>query len=339
MPQSFDQIQKNLKAKSFAQVYLLHGDEPFYIEQISDFIENHALTPADRSFNQYVLFGKDLNVPGLLTYAKRFPMMSEKQLILVKEAQAIQGLESKDQTRFLEDYLRNPLASTILVLCFKEPVDERKAWVKAFDQKGVLFSSKKLYDNKLPDWVANYCHERGVKVSRKAIEMLVEFVGNDLKRLVSEIDKILLNLTVNQEITADTIEKFVGVSKEYNIFEFQKALIQRDVLRANRIASFFAANPKENPLMPIIIVLFNFFSKLLIVHATGDKSDKNLAVVLGIHPFFAKDYTVAFKNYSLDKNIKIIHYLREADLQAKGVDAGAKDEADILKSLVFSILH
>jgi DNA polymerase-3 subunit delta len=339
MPKLVQDVLKELKKKHFAPLYLLHGDEPFFIDKVTDFIEENALPVADRSFNQYILYGKDLTVPSLLSYAKRFPMMSERQLILVKEAQGIQGIEQKEMQAALEAYAKNPLPSTVLVLAFKDSVDERRTWVKAFDQQGILMSSKKMYDNKIPDWIIDYCHESGVKISPKAVQMILENVGNDLKRIASEIDKIIINLKVNEEINASVVERFVGISKEYNYFEFQKSLIQKDVLKANQIVNFFASNPKDNPLAPIILLLFNFFSKVLLAHTTSDKSEKNLAAVLGVNPFFVKDYIQTLRHYSLPKVVQIIHEIKEIELQAKGIDSVSSPDSEKLKELTFKILH
>lgn len=339
MPKSSVDVLKDLKKKNFVPLYLLHGDEPFYIDKIADFIESNALPVSEQSFNQFILFGKDITVPSLLSYAKRFPMMSDRQLILVKEAQAIQGIDQKEMQKLLEDYAKRPLDSTILVLAYKDTVKEHLNWVKAFDQHGVSMPSKKLYDNKIPDWVLGYCHENGTKISPKAVQMLVENVGSDLKRLASEIDKILINLRVDEEINAGIVEKYVGISKEYNVFEFQKSLTNRDIMKANQIINFFAKNPKDNPLPQIIILLYNYFSKVLLVHATQDKSEKNVAAILGINPFFAKDYMLAVRNYSMGKVAHILHEIKIADLRSKGIEGGAADEEAILKELTFSILH
>jgi DNA polymerase III subunit delta len=339
MPKSAAEILKDLKKKSYAPLYLLHGDEPYYLDKVADFIEENALSPADRSFNQFIFFGKDLTIPALLANAKRFPMMAERQLVMVKEAQAIQGLEQKEMQVALENYIKNPLPSTILVLVFKTSADERKSWVKTFDKVGLVMPSKKLYDNKLPDWILEYCHENGLKISRKAIEMLVENVGNDLKRLASEIDKIKLNLRIDEEINAQVIERYVGISKEYNYFEFQKALINRDVLKANQIVNFFAANPKDNPLAPIVLLLYNFFSKVLLTHATPDKSERNLAAVLGVNPFFTKDYLQAIRSYNLAKVVQILGEIKRLDLKSKGVESGSLSDGEALREATFRILH
>jgi DNA polymerase-3 subunit delta len=330
---------KSIKKDAIKPLYFLHGEEPFHIEQIIDKIQHLAIPANEKGFNEFILFGKDLNVGALLNYARRFPMMAEKQLIIVKDAQQIQGIDQKENQKLLEDYALNPLSSTILILAFSNAQDERKAWIKAFGKNGVLHNSKKFYDNQLPEFLADYCHSKGVKISMKAIQLLIEHIGNDLKRLTSEIDKVVLNVKLGEGIDADTIQKYVGISKEYNVFELQKALIQRDVVRANQIIVYFGNNPKDNPIQPILIILYNFFSKVLLVHAFSDKSESGIASLLKVNTFFAKDYLNAARNYSLHKLTSVIHSLKIADLKSKGVDTGEESEGDILQKLVFEILH
>lgn len=333
------ELLKSIKKDVIKPLYFLHGEEPFHIEQIIDKIQHLAIPAHEKGFNEFVLFGKDLNAGTLLNYARRFPMMAEKQLIIVKDAQQIQGIDQKENQKLIEDYALQPLASTILVLAFSNSQDERKTWVKAFGKNGVLHNSKKFYDNQLPEFLADYCHSKGVKISMKAIQLLIEHIGNDLKRITSEIDKVVLNVKLGEGIDADTIQKFVGISKEYNVFELQKALIQRDVVRANQIIIYFGNNPKDNPIQPILIILYNFFSKVLLVHASNDKSESSIASLLKVNSFFAKDYLNAARNYSLNKLSSVIHSLKIADLKSKGVDTGEETEGDILQKLVFEILH
>ena len=333
------EILKSIKKDAIRALYFLHGEEPFHIEQIVDKIQKLAIPEHEKGFNEFVLFGKDLNVGALLNYARRFPMMAERQLIIVKDAQQIQGIDQKENQKLLEEYALQPLGSTILVLAFGNAQDERKAWVKAFGKSGALFNSKKLYDNQLPDFVTDYCHNKGVKISPKAIQLLVEHIGNDLKRMTSEIEKVVLNLNPGEGVDADLIQKYVGISKEYNVFELQKALIQRNVVKANQIIIYFANNPKDNPIQPVIIILYNFFSKVLLVHASGEKTDSGIASLLKVNSFFAKDYINAARNYSLPKLRSVIHSLKIADLKSKGVETGEETEGDILKRLVFEILH
>jgi len=334
-----DQALKDLRQKKVQTLYLIHGDEPYYIDALADALEKVVVPEAEKSFNQFVLFGKDADVGAILNSAKRFPFMAERQLVLVKEAQQVSGLDNKDKNSILEDYIGRQLPSTVLALCHQGNFDARKSLYKAFEKNGVVVHCKKMSDNNLPDWVGEYARVRGAKISIKAIQMLVEFIGNDLKRLASEIDKILLNLTASEEITAAVVERYVGISKEYNVFELQKALTQRDVLKANQIANYLAANVKENPLPQVLIILYNFFSKVLVVHGTKDKSDANLASVLGVSPFFVKDYIATARQYPLGQIAKIINALRLADNASKGIDAGGADESAILKELIFKIMH
>lgn len=336
---SSEVLLKEIKAKKFRPVYFLHGEEPYYIDVLVEELENRVVPESERGFNQFILYGKDTDVPGVLSYARRFPFMAERQLIVVKEAHKLGGIEQKEQQLRLEEYAKNPLLSTVLVFAFQAKADERKTFVKAFDLHGVAMQSKKMYDNKLPEWVSGYCHTEGVKVSPKAVQMLVDNIGNDLKRLSNEIRKIMVNLKVGEAIDADIVQKYVGISKEYNVFEFQKALLQKDIIKANRIASHFAANPKDNPLAPVLIILYNFFTKVLITHTTGDKSEKGLAAALSVSPYFVKDYITAARNYPLGKLVHIIHYLRVCDGHLKGVDGGAVTEGELLKELVFKIVH
>jgi len=339
-----DTLLKDIRNKRIAPVYLLHGDEPFYLDRVADELEKVAVPVAERGFNQFVLFGKDADVGTVINYARRYPFMAERQLVLVKEAQQLAGINDKSAQTLLEDYALNPLASTILMLCFtkeegKSGLDERKSWVKAFGKHGKLLGVKKLYDNKVPDWVGEYCRERGAKVSPKVCQLLADHIGNDLKRLSGEIDKILINLPVNAEIDSATVERFVGISKEYNVFELQKALVARDVLKANRIVDYFARNPKDNPLVVILAQLFGYFSKVILVQASPDQSDRALAPILGINPFFVKDYLSAARTFPLAKVADIIHAIRRADAQSKGIDAPTLSEGDILRELVFAVLH
>lgn len=332
-------LLKDIRAKRIQPVYLLHGDEPYYLDRIADEIEKVAIPMAERGFNQFILFGKDTDVGGVINYARRYPFMAEQQLVIVKEAQQLNGLKDKAGLSLLEDYALNPLTSTTLVICHKDLLDERKAWVKAFGKKGVLLGVKKLYENKLVDWIGDYCRQQGTKVSIKACQLLADHIGNDLKRLASEIDKILLNLRVDEEISATTVERLVGISKEYNVFELQKALVQRDVVKANRIVDYFGRNAKDNPLIVILGQLFSYFSKVLLVQASKDQSDKALASLLGVNPFFVKDYAQAARTFPLVKVAAILHALRRADALSKGIDAPTLSESDVLKQLVFEVLH
>lgn len=334
-----NEVLKQIKKKDLKPLYFLHGEEQYFIEEVVEKIQDLAIPEHEKGFNEFLLFGKELNIGTLLNYARRYPMMAEKQLIVVKEANNIQGIDLKDNQKLLEDYANNPLESTILVLWFANAQDERKTWVKSFGKKGLLKQFKKIYDNHLPEFVSEYCHSKGIKISMKAIQLLVEHIGNDLKRMIAELNKVLLNLKIGEHIDADVIQKYVGISKEFNIFELQKALIYKDVLKANQIVNYFASNVKDNPIQPMIIILYNFFSKALLVSVSKVNSESEIAALLKINQFFAKDYMAVQRNYSFPKLQRIIHSLKIADLKSKGIGTGEEKEGDILRMLVYEILH
>jgi DNA polymerase III subunit delta len=339
MTQTPEQALKDIKQKKIQPLYFIHGDEPYYIEKLADELERVVVPESEKDLNQFVLFGKDIEVGTILNSARRFPFMADRQLVLVKEAQQVAGLDNKEKNTMLEAYTLKPLSSTVLAMCYQGNFDARKTILKSFEKGGVVIQCKKLYDNKIPDWIGDYVRTQGVKVSPKAIQMLAENIGNDLKRITSEIDKILINLKAGEEISAGIVEKFVGISKEYNVFELQKAFTQRDILKANKIANYLAANPKENPLPPLLIILYNFFSKTLIVHGTSDKSESNLASVLGVNPFFVKDYMATARNFNVVQLAQVIKALRHADNCSKGIEPGNNSEGAVLKELVFNVLH
>ena len=339
MIQTPEQALKDIRQKKIQPLYFIHGEEPYYIEAIANELEKVVVSEAEKGFNQFVLFGKDTDIGGVMNYARRYPFMAERQFVLIKEAQQIAGIDNKDKYGILEEYALKPLSSTVLALCFQGNYDARKSLPKSFDKGGVVVQCKKLYDNKIPDWVGEYTRGKGIKISIKAIQMLVENIGNDLKRIVNEIDKIIVNLKGTEEISAAIVEKYVGISKEYNVFELQKALTQRDILKSNKIANYLAANPKENPLPQILIILYNFFSKTLIVHGAADKSEAGLASALSVNPFFVKDYTSTARNYSVVQIANAIKAIRHADNCSKGIENGSLNENAILRELVFNILH
>jgi len=333
-------IIKHIRSGDYSPIYFLEGDEPYYIDVISDLIEQHALDEAAKGFNQIILYGKDVRVNDVLGNARRFPMMSERQVVIVKEAQNIQDLGREEGSKQLIQYLENPLASTILVFCHKhKSLDKRKAISKSLKKHAVYLTTKKLYDNQVPDWIRSYIREKDFTITDKAVFMLAEFIGNNLERLSNEIDKMLINFKEKAEINDHLIQKYVGISKEYNAFELQKAVAFKEIVKANKIVHYFEANPKNNPVIPIISILYLFFSKLLILHSTSDKSDNNLATVLKTNRYFVRDYIIAAKNYPVNKVTSIIRDLRHADLQSKGVNAANLPDGQILKELVFKIMH
>lgn len=335
-----ENILAELKQKRFAPIYFLQGEEPYYIDLISDYIEEHALQEAEKGFNQVVMYGKDAEVNKIITNARRYPMMAERQVVIVKEAQEIPDLNKEEGQKLLESYVKNPSPSTILVFAHKyKTLDGRKSLGKTMKDGAVLLTTKKIYENQVSDWINNYVKSRGYTIELKASQMLTDFIGNNLSSLVSEINKILINFKAKTAIDAAMVQKFVGISKEYNGFELQRALGVRDVMKSNQIANYFEANPKSNPVIPVIALLFSFYSKLLIIHHAKDKSEKNLASLLQVNPYFIKEYIMAVRNYSLGKVIDNIHHLKVADLQLKGVESAGATEGQILKELIYKLLH
>jgi len=331
---SFNNILLDLKNKIYYPVYFLFGEEPYFIDNISDFIERNVLNDQEKEFNQSILYGKDASVPMIISYAKRFPMMANFQVLIIKEAQEVEKIED------LQPYIETPLKSTILVLCYKygKP-DKRKGFYKSLEKNGVIFESVRLYESKIPDWIHDYLRLKNCSISQKAAILLTEFLGNDLSKVVNELDKLLINNPSGSEITEDFIEKNIGISKDFNVFELQKALVKKDIFKANQIIRYFAANPRENPLVKVIPILSSYFSKVLTYHYLQDKSKNNVASVLSVNPFFVTDYQQASRVFGVGKVIKITSLLREYDLKAKGVENVSASDGELMKELIFKILH
>lgn len=340
MPSNPESTLKDLKAGKFAPIYFLQGEEPYFIDKITSYIEEHALSPQDKGFNQIMMYGKDATMSTILTNAKRFPMMSERQVVIVKEAQNIPDLGKESGDNLLLAYLKNPLPSTILVFAHKyKLLDGRKALAKELDKRAVLVKSDKIPEYKLSPYIDQYIGEKGFSIDPKACQVLAESIGNNLEVLTNEIDKMLINFDEPVEITGAHIQQYIGISKEYNNFELTKALSYRDAMKANTIIHYFSQNPKSNPLIPLISLLYLHFSRLLLAHANKNVSDRELSGILKVNPYFVKEYTLAAKNYSLGKIIDVIGYLKEADLRSKGIGANNLPEHEILKELIFKILH
>lgn len=339
MAYSPESILADIKQNKFAPIYFLQGEEPYYIDQITEAIEKSALQESEKGFNQVVMYGKDTDVSKIVTNARRYPMMADRQVVIVKEAQEITDLNKEEGQRLLESYVKNPLPSTILVFAHKyKTLDGRKSLSKAFSAGAVMITTKKVYDNKTPEWINKYVKDSGYAIDMKATQMLADFIGNNLSRLSNEIDKIIINLKEKTTIDAGIVQQFVGISKEYNTFELQKALAIKDVVKANRIVNYFEANPKSNPIVLIIGMLYAYYAKLLQVHHAKDKSEKSLASLLQLHPFLVKEYVMAARNYPAHKVMENIHHLRVADLQSKGVNANI-EQGQILRELVFKLMH
>lgn len=343
MPVSPEDVIADLKKGKYSPLYFLQGDEPYYIDQISDYIEANALQEQEKGFNQLIMYGKDTDLGTILANAKKFPMMSDKQVIIVKEAQELKDL-SKDIDKHMplknfNAYLSNPLPSTILVFCHKYgKLDARKTLSKNIDKYAISVESKKMYDNQLPDFVKKYIGAQQLKISDKAVFLICEHVGNNLSRLTKELDKIYVNLKPDETLNEEHIHKYVGISKEYNIFEFQKAIASKQSLMCFKIAQFFARD-KESNINMILASMYKFFQKILIVKTNKGASRTELAASIGVNPYFMNDFELASRNYPLNKLFEIIGYISVADLQSKGVDAGSMDEEQILKELVYKILR
>jgi len=331
---TFEDILDNLKKKIYHPIYFLMGEESYFIDQISDYINQHVLTDAEKGFNQHILYGKDTDIDTIITYARRFPMMASHQVIIVREAQNIKKIED------LEAYVKNPLNSTILVLNYKyKTIDKRKTFSKLIGQKGVLFESKKIYDNQLPDWIKRYLATRNYTIVPQASMLLAEYLGTDLSKVSNELNKLIISLPENTQITPDHIEKNIGISKDYNIFELQNALGERNVLKSNQIINYFSANQNANPFPRTISSLYQFFMKILTYHFLEDKSQNAVASSLGVHPFFVKSYIAAAKQYPIRKVVEIISTLRDFDMKSKGLGNVSSSTGDLQKEMIYKILH
>jgi len=343
----YNQIMSDLKKKAYRPVYFLMGDEPYFIDMIADYIEANVLDEMEREFNQTILYGRDVTTADIISAAKRFPMMSEYQVLIVKEAQDIKDLVKKEkedkkdkQKSSFEAYLENPLKSTILVFCYKyKSIDKRTALAKLIDKNAVLFESKKLYDNQVADWINNYLKVKDFTIGQRAAGLLAEYLGTSLSKITNELDKLIINLPPKSEITPEHIQTNIGISKDYNVFELQNAIGKKEVLKANRIINYFAANEKENPFVVTVASLYGYFSKILIYQFLADKSKTSVASALGVNPFFVGDYERAAKGFTVGKLKAIFGYLREFDLKSKGVDRGSASDSELLKEMVFKILH
>jgi len=331
---TFEDIISNLKKKIYHPIYFLMGEETYFIDQISDYISDNVLTDAEKGFNQTILYGKDTEPHNIIANARRFPMMSNHQVIIVREAQNIKKIED------LEPYIKNPLNSTILVINYKyKTLDKRKTFPKLIDQKGILFESKKIYDNQLPAWIINYLKNQQYTITPQAAGMLSEYLGADLSKVANELDKLIISLPIGTQITPDHIEKNIGISKEFNVYELQNALGERNLLKANQIINYFGANPSSNPIPVVVSSLFSYFSKILNYHFLEDKSQNNVASVLQVHPFFVKTYITAAKNYNIKKLVEIISILREFDMKSKGWGNVSASPADLQREMIYRILH
>ncbi|MDB4402758.1 DNA polymerase III subunit delta [Algibacter sp.] len=328
------QLVADIKNKKLKPIYFLMGEEAYYIDKISDFIEASVLAEEDRGFNQMVLYGRDVSVDDIVGNAKRYPMMAEYQVIIVKEAQ--------DLSRTIENlakYAENPQPTTVLVVNYKyKKIDKRKALYKTLKKTGVVYESKKLYENQVADWIRRVLSPEKYTISPKAAQMLVEFLGTDLSKINNELEKLQIILPEGTQISPDHIEENIGISKDYNNFELRKAVGERNAIKAHKIVNYFADNPKDNPMVVTVLLLFNFFSQLLHFHGLKDKSPRSVASALKINPYFVKEYITAARNFPMRKVSVVVATLREFDVKGKGVGSNAVPQGDLLKELMVRIL-
>lgn len=333
---TFEQIQADIRARRFKPLYLLMGEESYYIDELTNLLMNTVLPVEERDFNQMIMYGRDTDVRNLITTARGFPMMSDYQLIVVKEAQDMSKIEE------LAIYAQNPLNSTILVLNYKGGLlDKRKKLYAEVNKHGVVFESNKVPEYKMPAFVASYIQTKGLTIDAKSAQMLTDYLGNDLKKFTNEVDKLLIAMPKGRrQITAELIELNIGISKDYNNFELLKAIVNRDTLKMNQIADYFEKNPKNNPFILTLTVLFNYFSNLMICYWAKEKTEQGLAAELGLRSTFqAKDYVTGVRNYNAFKCMEIINLLRAYDAKGKGVGNVSTPDGELLKELLYKISH
>lgn len=333
---TYEDIAKDIKNGKFAPVYLLMGEEDYYIDRISDYIVEKALDENEKEFNLTIMYGLDTDMASVVNNAKRYPMMSEHQVVVVKEAQNLRSWEE------LSFYMQKPLTSTILVFCYKHgTLDRRKKIVAEIEKNGVVFESKKLKENLLPGFITTYMKRRKMEIDDTAAQLMAEFVGNDLNRLAGELDKLIITMPKDRNrITPVEIERNIGISKDYNNFELKNALITKDTLKANKIVKYFSDNPKSNPLQPTLALLFNYFSNLMVAYYAPERTENGVAAYLGLKsPWLAKEYIAGMKAYTGVKVMNIITQIRLCDARSKGIGNVSLSAGELLRELVYFILH
>ena len=348
---NYKEIISDIEKKLFHPVYFFCGEEPFYIDMLTNAIEKSVLDETEREFNQFVFYGRENNLATILDAAYRFPMMANYQVIIVKEAQALKDLirstkekskstKEDEKEHLLISYLEKPQKTTVLVFCYKyKTLDMRTSLAKKMGKNAVLFESKKLYENQVPAWIESYLKDKGLIIGHKALALLTEYLGNDLSKISNELNKLMINIAPPAEITVNDIEQNIGISKDYNVFELHNALGSKDAGKAMRIINYFASNTKDNPFVVSMGALYSYFSKLLIFHTLKDKSPNSAAASLGVSPFFVKDYISAAKVYSMASLQKAIHILKEYDLKSKGVGNTSMDEGALYKELILKLVY
>lgn len=328
-------IVQAIKKGEVKPIYFLMGEEPYYIDKIADYIEESILTEEEKGFNQMVLYGRDTSIEDIISHARRYPMMAERQVLIVKEAQDLSRTIEK-----LETYAENPQPTTTIVFCYKyKKIDKRKKLYKAVSKTGVMFEGKRLYENQVADWIQKTLKSRDYQIAPKAAQMLVEFLGIDLSKIDNELQKLQLIVPKGAMITPEIIEENIGISKDFNNFELRKAIGIKDELKAHQIINYFSQNPKDNPMVVTVSLLYGYFSQILQYHGLTDQSQTNVAKVLKVSPFFVKDYIAAARNYPMKKASHAIEYLRDADVKGKGVGAVNVPPGDLLKELLVKIMR
>lgn len=326
-------IVNDIKNGNIKPIYFLMGEEPYYIDKLSDYIDQNILSEEEKGFNQTILYGRDVSIEDVISTCKRYPMMADRQVVIVREAQDLVKTIDK-----IESYAENPTPTTVLVFCYKyKTLDKRKKVTKLLEKNGLVYESKKLYDNQVGEWIKRVLSGKGFTIEPKASAMLVEFLGTDLSKINNELEKLQIVLPKGSVISAKHIEENIGFSKDYNVFELRKALGEKNQLKAYKIAQYFAENPKDNPLVMTTSLVFGFFVQLLQYHGLKDKNPKNVAAALKVNPYFLKDYDVALRNYPMKKVSQIVATLRDIDVKSKGVGANALPQHDLLKEMLVKI--
>lgn len=330
---SVQKILDDWKKKTFKPIYWLEGEEEYFIDKVIDYAEHNILAESEASFNLSVFYGKDANWADIINACRRYPMFAERQVVLLKEAQQMRDIEK------LEAYVDNPLSSTVLVVSYKEKkLDARKKFTKLVKEKGVLVTTKKLYDREVPEWTQNLIQSKGLTITPKGLALLVDHIGNDLSRIENEIDKLSVNLGKRTAITEDDIENYIGVSKDYNVFELQAALAAKDLARSIRIIQYFEANPKAGPIQLVLPSIYSFFSKVFMIFGTGTNDEKTIATAIGVNPYFMKEYMQAARLYTYPGVERALLLLHSYNLKSIGVGSTATEDASLMKEMVVKMM-
>jgi len=326
-------IIANWKKNIFKPIYWLEGDEEFFIDEVINYAEKKILSAADAEFNLTVFYGKDANWADIINACRRYPMFAARQVVLLKEAQQMKDIDK------LESYIEHPLSSTVLVVSYKgKTLDGRGRLSKLIKKNGEVFLSKKIYENQLPAWTNGYLQSQGLQINPKALSLLVDHVGNDLSRMVNEIDKLSMNLGKEKTITEDDIEKYIGVSKEYNIFELQHAFSKKDSAKAIRIIQYFEANPKAVPIQLLLQSLYGYFTKIMMIYQMPDKSDRTLRPLFYNNPYLVEQALDTLKNYSYSETEQVILLLHDYNLKSIGINSIGTSQGSLMKELSYKII-